>query len=158
MDSLGQDEFNPPYDVNFRLYKFSAIWKFKEKGFFASPSIFVKSSPELAHITAALTKNCEGIFDFQNCLSSTANQIRQQRLTGSCVISQQILEKSTPNLVWWLGTLTWRCANNLVSLGMASGCKNVFWPITVDFFAFIKWFLCLMISWDIPCVTHDNLW
>ena len=44
------------------------------------------------------------------------------------------------------------------SLGVAAGSKNVFWPITVDLFAFIKWFLCLMISWDIPCVTHDHFW
>ena len=39
------------------------------------------SSREVAHIivTATLTINFEGIFDFQNRLSATANQNRQQR-------------------------------------------------------------------------------
>ena len=51
MDSLGQDDFNTPYDVNFRLYRFSAILNFKKTRFFATPpSIIVQSSPELAHI------------------------------------------------------------------------------------------------------------
>ena len=68
LDSLGQDEFNTPYDVNFRLYRFSAILNFKKTRFFATPpSILVQSSPELAHIIVrpTLTEVIQRFFIFK---------------------------------------------------------------------------------------------
>ena len=55
------------------------------------------------------------ILDFQNRLPGTANRNRQQsRQTESCVVSQQILDGFTPNLLRVLGTLFWGCRKFLL--------------------------------------------
>ena len=56
LDSLDQDEFNTPYDVNFRLYRFSAISGFiKNLWKPTPPTIFVQSSLDSAHIIVRAT-------------------------------------------------------------------------------------------------------
>ena len=124
LDSLDQDEFNAPYDVNFRLYRFSAIsgciknlWKP------TPPTIFVISSskwPEMI-FRPSLTKVIPWRFDFLNRLSGTTNQNQQKsNQTGTWVKSQQIFEISTLNLVYRWTTLqhVTMCKGNFISQKM----------------------------------------
>ena len=55
------------------------------------------------------------ILYFRNRLSGTANRKQQQsRQTESCVLSQQIFDGFTPNLLPVLGTLFWGCRKFLL--------------------------------------------
>src|SRR4029434_2173409 len=87
------------------------------------PTIFVKSSsksPEMI-FRPSLTKVLQQNFDPHNCLSGTATEIQQKRgQTGSKVISQQIFQISTPNLVSTWETLQHvpMCKGNFISSKM----------------------------------------
>src|SRR4029434_250438 len=113
-----------PYGVNFRLYRFSAISGFiKNLSKASTPTIFVKSSsksPEMI-FRPSLTKVLQPNFDPHNRLSGTATEIQQKRCqTGSEVISQQIFQISTPNLVCTWKTLQHvpMCKGNFISSKM----------------------------------------
>src|SRR4029434_2982551 len=85
--------------------------------------MFVKSSsksPDMI-IRPSLTKCIQQNFDTHNRLSGTATQIQQKSSqTGSEVISQQIFQISTPNLVSTWKTLQHvpMCKGNFISSNM----------------------------------------
>ena len=93
LESLGQAEFNAPYDVILRQDRFSAILVYVQNLQKAShPTNFDQSSRNLADmfIRQCLTKVIGQIFQIRNRLAATANQIRpRSRQTGSMPISQQ---------------------------------------------------------------------
>ena len=121
LDSLDQDEFNAPYDVNFRLYRFSAISGFiKNLWKPTPPTIVVISSSKLPVMIfrPSLTKVIPWRFDFLNRLSGTANQNwPKSNQTGIWVKSKQIFNISTLNLVYRWKTLqhVTMCKGNFVS-------------------------------------------
>ena len=93
LESLGQAEFNAPYDVILRHDGFSAILVYvKNLQNVSHITHFVQSSPHLAHmlIRPCLTKSIQQIFQIQDSLAATANQIRpRSRQIGNKPISQQ---------------------------------------------------------------------
>ena len=81
MDSLDQDEFNSPYDVSFQSYRFSTILNFKETRYFCLFSYNLCLTLPMSgthHRQSNPHRSYPNIFDFQNRLSGTANQNRQQ--------------------------------------------------------------------------------
>src|SRR4029434_5175017 len=108
---------------NFRLYRFSVIPGFIKNPLKAytsynqikitrddlqtkpTPPTIKSKSPEMI-FRPSLTKFIQQNFDPHNRLSGTATQIQQKSSqTGSEVISQQIFQISTPNLVCTWKTL-----------------------------------------------------
>ena len=93
LESLGQAEFNAPYDVILRHDKLSAILVYvKNLQNVSHITHFVQSSPNLAHmlLRPCLTKAIQQIIQIQNRLAATVNQIWPRSLqTGSKPISQQ---------------------------------------------------------------------
>ena len=69
-----------------------------------------------------LAKCIRCILDFQNRLPVTSNQnLRQSPQTGNEIISQQLFDALTPNLVYVLRTLFWWCIHVLLCVVWPAG-------------------------------------